>query len=245
MATARFCVHPYLAPFLPPQRRAGTFEYACARAATIKNALEALGIPHTEVGRLAVNGAGATLDRIVRDGDEIAVHAWSAAGVTQPAAHLLFVADAHLGALKRFLRMLGFDTVHDNALSDDTLRRLAAVAQRIALTRDRELLKCREIATGAYVRALDPEAQLQEVSARFGLISHARPFTLCLCCNVALTPTTKASVLERLPAQVALTQDTFYRCARCERIYWPGSHYVRMRAALQRMLGADLELPLP
>jgi uncharacterized protein with PIN domain len=245
MASARFCIHPDLAPFLTPERRAGSFEYACARAATIKNALEALGIPHTEVGRLAVNGAAATLDRIVRDADAIAVHGWSAAGATQPAAQLRFVADAHLGALARFLRMLGFDTEHDNALSDDTIRRLAAEAKRIVLTRDRELLKCRDVATGAYVRALRPEAQLQEVCARFGLVPHARPFTLCLCCNVALTPISKASVLERLPAQVARWQDIFYRCARCERIYWPGSHYLRMRAALQRTLNADFDLPAP
>jgi uncharacterized protein with PIN domain len=86
---------------------------------------------------------------------------------------------------------------------------------------------------------------LQEVSARFGLIEHARPFTLCLCCNLALKPVARASVLDRLPAQVALTQDAFYRCAGCERIYWPGSHYVRMRAALGRMLGDTLALPRP
>jgi uncharacterized protein with PIN domain len=240
MASARFRIHPDLAPFLPPERRTGSFEYTCARAATMKNALEALGIPHTEVGHLAVNGVDATLDRIVRDADEIAARGWCAAGATQPAAHLLFVADAHLGALARFLRMLGFDTVHDNALSDDTIRRLAAESRRIVLTRDRELLKCREIATGAYVRALDPETQLREVSARFGLIAHAQPFTLCLRCNVALAPVPKARVLDRLPEQVARTQDMFHRCARCERIYWPGSHYVRMRAALERMFGAHL-----
>jgi uncharacterized protein with PIN domain len=245
MANARFCIHPDLAPFLAPERRACSFEYACARAATIKNALEALGIPHTEVGRLAVNGAAATLDRIVRDADEIAVHGWSGAGATQSAAQLRFVADAHLGALARFLRMLGFDTEHDNALSDDTIRRLAAASQRIVLTRDRELLKCRDVATGAYVRALRPDAQLQEVCARFGLISRARPFTLCLCCNVALAPVSKASVLERLPAQVARSHEKYYRCARCQRVYWPGSHYLRMRAALERTLGADLGLPLP
>ena len=53
-----------------------------------------------------MNGAAATLDRIVRDADTIAVHGWSAAGATQPAAQLRFVADAHLGALARFLRKI-------------------------------------------------------------------------------------------------------------------------------------------
>jgi uncharacterized protein len=80
------------------------------------------------------------------------------------------------------------------------------------------------------------------VAARFDLAPHARPFTLCLCCNVALAPIDKASVLGRLPEQVARSQETFRRCARCDRIYWPGSHYTRMLAALRRMLGADFSL---
>jgi uncharacterized protein with PIN domain len=240
MATARFRIDPGLVPFLPRALRAAAFEHALARAATVKNAVEALGIPHTEIARLAVNGAAATLDRIVRAGDEIAVGGWQAAGTIQPAPHLHFVADAHLGALARFLRMLGFDTLHANTIGDDTIRRLAAQAQRIVLTRDRELLKCREIATGAYVRALAPQAQLAEVSGRFGLGAHARPFTLCLCCNMALVPVDKATVRERLPEQVARTHERFMRCGRCERIYWPGSHYARMLQALQRTLDIDV-----
>ena len=245
MATARFRIDPGLGAFLSPARRGAPFDYACARAATLKNALEALGIPHTEIARVCVNGAEATLDRIVRDGDQVEVRGWAAEDAVQWAPRLEFVADAHLGALARFLRMLGFDTVHHNELSDEAIRKLAAESARIVLTRDRELLKCREIAVGAYVRALDPARQLGETVARFRLAAHARPFTLCLRCNVALTPASKASVLDRLPAQVARIHEAFYRCPACERIYWPGSHYARMREALARMLqGADAQ-PLP
>jgi len=243
MATARFRIHPDLAAFLVPERRRCAFEYDCARAATTKNALEALGIPHTEVARLTVNGNPATLDRIVREGDDIAAEGWTSSGQVQCAPRWRFVADAHLGALARFLRMLGLDTVHDNALSDETIRALAEACGRIVLTRDRELLKCREIALGAYVRTLAPALQLREVVTRFGLAQHARPFTLCLRCNAALVPVPKAALLERLPAQVAQRHDVFRRCPGCERIYWPGSHYARMRAALADMLGDALELP--
>src|SRR5690554_1226880 len=245
MATARFSIDPDLVPFLRRERRRGEFGYACARAATLKNALEALGIPHTEVAAVTVNAAPATLDRIVRDHDAIAVFGWRAANAAQPARRLDFVADAHLGALARFLRMLGFDTVHTNTLSDDAIRRLASEAERIVLTRDRELLKCREITTGAYVRAIAPQAQLNEVAARFGLLPHAQLFTLCLRCNVRLTPIEKGQALERLPEQVARTQHVFRRCERCERIYWPGSHYQRMTAALGGMLSIELPTTQP
>src|SRR5690348_9915276 len=82
---------------------------------------------------------------------------------------LLFIADVHLGALGRFLRMLGFDTVHEPHLADADIRRLAHAEDRIVLTRDRDLLKCRDVARGCYVRTLKPEAQLREVVARYGL----------------------------------------------------------------------------
>lgn len=236
MAIASFDVHSDLAAFLGPERRGGPFRYAVARAATLKNALEALGIPHTEVARLAVNGNPATLDRIVRDGDAVGVEGWAAAGIEQEVACLHFVADAHLGGLARFLRMLGYDTVHDNGLSDETIRTLASVSRRVVLTRDRELLKCREILFGAYVRALAPPLQLHEVARRFGLGRRARPFTLCLRCNVALSAVDKQAVIDCLPVSVAEQHENFQRCGSCKRVYWPGSHYAHMRAALAGLL---------
>jgi hypothetical protein len=72
---ARFSFDPALAPFLKSELRGRAFERDCARAATLKNAIEALGVPHTEVGALRVNGKAATLQRIVREGDYVEVEA--------------------------------------------------------------------------------------------------------------------------------------------------------------------------
>jgi len=202
----------------------------------LKNAIEALGVPHTEVGRITVNGVEATRDRVVRAGESIDAFPWQDCASLQAVAGLQFVADAHLGALARFLRMLGFDTVHDNQLTDTTIRRLAHDERRIVLTRDRELLKCRDILFGAYVRPLDPTLQLRRTVARFGLLPHITPFSLCLRCNLRLVTIDKAEVIARLPETVARSHERFYRCGACERIYWPGSHYARMNAALELML---------
>jgi uncharacterized protein with PIN domain len=225
---ARFRFDPALSPFLPRARRENPFLYDCARAATLKNAIEALGVPHTEVGALTLNGVPATLQRIVRAGDEVAVEA-SRSG-SDP--DLRFVADA-LGGLARFLRMLGFDTLYDNAFADEEIRRLAYEEKRVVLTRDRELLKCREIVRGAYVRALKPEAQLAEVARRYALSKGARPFTLCLRCNVPLRPVERAAVAPRVPRAVYELHERFMRCSGCEGVFWPGSHYLRMREALR------------
>jgi len=215
--------------FLERARRGRAFEYDCARAATLKNAIEALGVPHTEVGAVRVNGEPATLQRVVRDGDCIEVEATKSGS----GPDLRFVADAHLGGLARFLRMLGCDTLHRNDYSDEEIRRLAETEGRIVLTRDRELLKCREIARGAYLRALKPEAQLREVVERYRLAPHARPFTLCLACNLPLQPADRDAVAARVPPAVLELHDSFVRCPGCNGVFWPGSHYQRMLSALR------------
>jgi uncharacterized protein with PIN domain/sulfur carrier protein ThiS len=240
MATARFRFHEPLSAFLRREHRGHPFSYGCARAATLKNAIEALGVPHTEAGSITVNGAPATLQRIVREGDDVEVHPVSVAPESS-----LFLADAHLGGLARLLRMLGFDTLHDQALHDDDIRRLACEQERVVLTRDRELLKCSDIARGCYVRALRPQEQLRQVAARYGLAGRARPFTLCLLCNLPLEPVAKAAVAPRVPAKVLAVQDAFARCARCGRIYWPGSHYARMKAALESAISPRRAPPPP
>jgi uncharacterized protein with PIN domain/sulfur carrier protein ThiS len=235
VSTARFSFAGELAAFLARERRGHPFQYTCARAATLKNAIEALGVPHTEVGAVTVNGEPATLQRIVREGDTVEVRGSDPFSAEKGSDPFRFLADAHLGGLARFLRMLGFDTVHRNAFEDAEIRRLASEELRIVLTRDRELLKCREIRRGCYVRALRPEAQLQEVAARYGLAPLAQPFTLCLHCNVPLAVVDKAEVAHRLAPAVLAVQENFSYCAGCDRVYWPGSHYRRMRERLRQL----------
>jgi uncharacterized protein len=234
--TAEFRFFGELADFLPRDKRNASFRYTYARAATLKNAIEALGVPHTEVGRVSVNGAPATLQRIVREGDHVEVSPWQPQHSIIPESERRFLADAHLGGPARFLRMLGYDTSHDNAIADEEIRRRAREERRIVLTRDRDLLKCADIARGAYVHALKPEQQLREIAGRYGLAAGARPFTLCLHCNLPLDPADKASVAARLPENVGALHTSFRHCRGCDRVYWHGTHYERMLETLGRVL---------
>lgn len=240
MATATFRFHGELAEFLARERRGVAFDQACARAATVKHAIESLGVPHTEAGRLTVNGQPATLARIVREGDAIEVFPHEPAGAATD-DRPDFVADAHLGGLARMLRMLGFDTLYDNAIADREILELAARERRVILTRDRELLKCREVMHGCFVHARKPEAQLKEVVARYRLERRMRPFTLCLHCNLRLEAVERSVAKERVPERIALRYAEFMRCRGCEGIYWQGSHWERMR----EMLGASLAIRIP
>ena len=97
------------------------------------------------------------------------------------------------------------------------------------LTRDRRLLERKAVTHGCFVRSQDPEQQLLFVLRRFDLAAATRPFSRCMRCNEPLQPVPKAAVLHRLPPMVRVQQQSF---SRCPRLYWPGSHWQRMRRLL-------------
>lgn len=241
MVTATFRFYEELNDFLAPDRRRRDFSCTCARAATTKHMIEALGVPHTEVELVLVNGQSVGFDRILEDGDRVAVFPkFEMIDVTpllrvreHPLRVTRFVADAHLGGLAHMLRMAGFDTLYDNNYHDSEIEAIVVQDGRIVLTRDRELLKRRTITHGCYVRTLKPAEQLCEIFDRLDLARRARPFTLCLNCNAPLRVIEKAKVLTRIPPSVRERFDHFSTCDVCQRVFWEGSHWRRMRAVLE------------
>jgi hypothetical protein len=238
MVTATFRFYEELNDFLAPARRKREFTVPCARAATTKHMIEALGVPHTEVELILLNGVSVGLGTLLREGDRVAVYPkFEAFDVSpllrvrdEPLRDTRFVADVHLGSLARFLRMMGFDTLYDNGFADAEIARIAAAQDRIVLTRDRDLLKRASITHGCYVRALRPEQQFREVFDRLQLARNARPFTLCPYCNAALHDVPKAQVEDSLPPGVREQYRSFSACEACGRVYWEGEHWERLRA---------------
>lgn len=245
MVTATFRFYEELNDFLPRERRRREFSAPCARAATTKHMIEALGVPHTEVELILVNGESSGFDRLLEEGDRVAVYpkfeTFDIAPLLrvrgQPLGdspgRLRFVADAHLGGLARLLRMAGFDTLYDNHFHDDEIVAIAAAQERVVLTRDRELLKRRSVTHGCYLHALKPAEQFRELFERLDLAAAARPFTICLHCNLSLRAVDKARVLDQLPPSVRELHDEFNTCDCCRRVFWKGSHHKRMQALLR------------
>jgi len=239
MVTATFRFYEELNDFLAPERRRREFTVPCARAATTKHMIEALGIPHTEVELILLNGESVGFGTVLREGDRVAVYPkFETFDITpllrvrdQPLRDTRFVADTHLGSLARLLRMMGFDTLYDNGFADDEIERIAAAQARIVLTRDRDLLKRKSITHGCYLHALRPQEQLREVCERLQLARSARPFTLCPGCNGPLHPVAKAQVEHRLPPAVRELYERFSICAVCARVYWEGEHWKRICAS--------------
>ena len=240
MVTASFRFYEELNDFLPPSRRKVDFTCACAREATVKHMIEVLGVPHTEVELILVNGMSVGLDHRLREGDRVAVYPKFEALDIRPLLRLRplplrvtrFIADAHLGGLARLLRLAGFDTLFDNGYRYDAIVTFARQDERIILTRDLELLKRRDVTHGCFLHALKPEKQFAEIVGRLDLAASARPFSRCLECNTPLRPIAKAEVLDRLPERVQEQHDRFATCDICRRVFWEGSHWRRMRAVL-------------
>jgi uncharacterized protein len=252
MVTATFRFYEELNAFLPPQRRKQEFVSPCAREATTKHMIEALGVPHTEVELILVNGESVGFDHILRDGDRVAVYptceAFDISPLLRvrpyPLRHLRFVADAHMGGLARLLRMAGFNTLYDNNFHDDEIARLSIEEERTILTRDRELLKRRGITHGCYLHALKPAEQFREIVGRLDLARSVRPFSLCLNCNLPLHPVAKEDVQARVPAGVFERYAHFITCDQCQGVFWEGSHWQRMQALLAGLLpGSDMKTP--
>lgn len=249
MVAATFRFYEELNDFLPPERRRVTFACPCAEGATAKHMIEALGVPHTEVELILVNGESVGFDHRLVEGDRVAVYpCFEALDVTpllRVRAHPLraprFIADAHLGGLARLLRMAGFDTVYDNHRDDAGIVALSLAEGRTILSRDRELLKRRAVSHGCYVHAIAPPAQLREIVERLDLARAARPFSRCLRCNAPLRPAAKAEVAARLPARVYAGQERFSTCDVYGRVYWEGSHWRAMHRVLAGLLPARQE----
>jgi uncharacterized protein with PIN domain len=246
MVTATFRFYAELNDFLPPERRGREFLSPCARDATAKHMIEALGVPHTEFDLVLVNDEPAGFDYLLKDNDRVAVYprfrtpdASASALVPSSSANPIhLVADAHLGGLAHLLCMAGFDTLYDNNFQDGEIEEIARLEERIVLTRDRELLKRRSVLRGCYVREIKPAHQLQEIFARLNLAPHVKPFTLCLKCNMPLRPAPKDEVLARLPPSVRERFERFSTCDVCHGVFWEGSHWRRMRELLDRVISS-------
>ncbi|SFA97553.1 hypothetical protein SAMN04515620_11099 [Collimonas sp. OK607] len=244
MVTATFRFYEELNTFLPGERRKRAFDAVCARTATTKHMIEVLGVPHTEVELVLVNGETVGFDRLLRDGDRVSVYpkfeTLDIIPLLRVRDHPLrtnrFIADAHLGGLAHLLRMAGFDTLYDNNFVDSAIASIAEKEARIVLTRDRELLKRRIITHGCYVHALKSTQQLKEIFDRLDLARSARPFTLCLQCNAPLRSIDKTLVEERLPPKVRAHFERFSTCDLCQRVFWEGTHWRSMQALLAELM---------
>ncbi|WP_276496330.1 Mut7-C RNAse domain-containing protein [Pontibacter litorisediminis] len=244
---ATFQFHGALNDFLPKHRKGQSVRYSFRGNPAVKDAMEAMGVPHPEVDVVLVNNKPVTFSYLLLPDDVVEVfpvergRSWPT-GYTfeenNPPPHR-FILDVHLGTLAKSMRMLGLDTRYQTDFSDADIARIAAEEQRVVLTRDIGLLKQKNIAWGYWLRSQHTQEQLEEVIHRYQPQDSFRPFALCLACNVPVQEVAKDEVLHELPPKTKEFFHEFYRCPSCRRVYWKGSHYERMQQQVAKS-GAEV-----
>lgn len=217
--------------------------------ASVKDVIESCGIPHGEVDLIAeLDSVGDAvraldLDDVVATPIQVAIYPVPAPVEVLPAVPRLqprqadsFVADVHLGALVRHLRLLGIDVAYERDATDDRLLEIMLAEDRALLTRDRRLLMHSVVRCGFCPRSDVPEEQAQEVLRRFSPM-RLSPWSRCLLCNGILRAVDKDKVTAELANEPRTLRyyHEFFRCRGCGRIYWRGSHAEKLAARLARL----------
>ncbi len=242
--SAEFRFYEELNDVLSAERRKRPFVYAFCGNPAIKDAIEAIGVPHTEVDLILVNGVSVSFDYRLQRGDRVSVYPVFESLDIGPLTRLRplplrepkFVCDVHLGKLARRLRLLGFDVVYRNTATDPELVETALAEQRAILTRDRGILKLKKVTHGYLVRSPHVGEQVPEVIRRFDLVTRIEPFSRCTQCNGLIRAVAKAEVEEALPAKTREFYHEFYRCALCSKVYWKGTHFSRMETEVRQFV---------
>lgn len=244
--TLHIIFHGELGWFLSRRNREKELRIERDRRASMKDIVESLGVPHTEVGQIICDGTPVNFHRIPTCDSRFDIHPVAPPlDITRPTRlrpepwdGVRFLVDVNVGRLTGLLRAVGLDAKHVKGASDTALADMSETERRILLSRDMELLKRQKILFGRFIRATHPYLQLKEVLTFFGIHGPYALFSRCLLCNLALEPISKTAVLHRLKPETRQYVNALYTCRSCRKLFWHGPHCNRM---LTKMAEAGID----
>ena len=146
-----------------------------------------------------------------------------------------FVAEATLGKLAKWLRIIGFDTIYAPKNLAKALMGTNG-KPRIYLTRTRRMTCMGKTPTCIFIVSDDPFEQLKEVIDAVDMMPEdVKPFSRCIRCNISIRQVDKTYVRGLVPEYILETQHIFQTCTGCGRIYWPGTHAERSREVIKKL----------
>ena len=244
MSIAWFRFYEELNDFLPSARKKQSFSCSFSSNPSVKDIIESLGVPHTEIDLILVNGSSVDFTYKLMNEDNVSVYpVFESIDISElqhlrptPLRDPKFILDVHLGKLSKYLRLCGFDTLYDKDYNDKEIIDISTSDRRIILTRDKGLLKNKQVTHGYWIRSTRSDEQLFEVIKRFDLKNVLKPFTRCLECNTILEDVNKEAIADYLMPKTRKYYSDFKKCPGCNRVFWEGSHYEKMKIIMENIL---------
>jgi len=245
MAKAIFRFYEELNDFLPEHRRKTDFEAPFTGKRSIKDMVESLGVPHTEIDLILVNGISVGFDYILQDKDRVSVYpVFESLNITDvtrlrkiPLRRNKFIADINLGDIVKYMRVLGLDVYYDTFLTNREIIEISNNESRIILTKNKRLLKFKDVNHGIFIRPGTPKEQTSRIITHLDIKSNIKPFSRCLRCNSLLNTVPKEKILDRIPPKTKACCDDYVLCQTCDKIFWKGTHFIRMEKFVRQILG--------
>jgi hypothetical protein len=244
MPKVLFRFYEELNDFLPESRKKTDFYVALKGKRSIKDMIEALGVPHTEVDLILVNGISVDFNAILQDNDRISVYpVFESLNITDttrlrkiPLRRNKFIADINLGNIVKYMRILGLDVYYDSLLSNRDIIELSHKENRIILTKNKKLLKFKDVTHAIFIRPGTTTEQIRRIIDYLDINDDIVPFSRCLRCNTLLTDISKEHVLDRIPPKTKKFCNEYVQCQSCDKIYWKGTHFVHMEKFVRQIL---------
>jgi uncharacterized protein len=244
MPKGTFRFYEELNDFLPKHRRKTDFEATFKGKRSIKDMIEALGVPHTEIDLILVNGNSVDFNYILQDKDRVSVYpvfeSLNITNVTRlrkiPLRRNKFIADINLGDIVKYMRVLGFDLYYDPLFSTHEIIELSKRENRIILTKSRKLLKFKEVSHGIFIRPGTTIKQIIQILDYLDIKDNIKPFSRCPGCNTLLHIVPKEKILDRIPPKTKEFCDQYVQCPSCDKIYWKGTHFIHMKKVVRQIL---------
>jgi len=206
--------------------------------------IEALGVPHTEIDLILVNGNSVDFNYILQDEDRVSVYpVFESLNITDvtllrkiPLRRNKFIADINLGDIVKYMRVLGLDLYFDPLLSTREIIEISKRENRVILTKSRKLLKFKDVSHGIFIRPGTTTEQIRRIIDYLDIKDNIKPFSRCLCCNTLLDIVLKEKILDRIPPKTKEFCDEYVQCQSCDKIYWKGTHFINMKKVVRQIL---------
>ena len=244
MPKGTFRFYEELNDFLPKHRRKTDFEATFKGKRSIKDMIEALGVPHTEIDLILVNGNSVDFNYILQDEDRVSVYpVFESLNITDvtllkkiPLRRNKFIADINLGNIIKYMRVLGLDLYYDPLLSTREIIEISKRENRVILTKSRKLLKFKDVSHGIFIRPGTTTEQIRRIIYYLDIKDKIKPFSRCLRCNTLLNIVLKEKILDRIPPKTKEFCDEYVQCQSCDKIYWKGTHFSNMKKVVRQIL---------